>query len=88
MSDKSSLAGKRKRAAMRRDQPNAVSSSIKAAAGQSAPGQKCFGHRRGWHFGKDPCYRANRKSVVSIRTEAHSEANGVKSEKACCGLDI
>ena len=32
MSDKSSLAGKRKRAAMRRDQPNAVSSSIKLAA--------------------------------------------------------
>jgi polyphosphate glucokinase len=32
MSDKSSLAGKRKRAAMRRDQPNAVKPSIKLAA--------------------------------------------------------
>jgi polyphosphate glucokinase len=32
MSDKSSLAGKRKRAAMRRDQPSAVRSSIKLAA--------------------------------------------------------
>jgi polyphosphate glucokinase len=32
MSDKSSLAGKRKRAAMRRDQPSAVKSSLKLAA--------------------------------------------------------
>ena len=32
MSDKSSLAGKRKRAAMRRDQPDAVRSSMKAVA--------------------------------------------------------
>jgi polyphosphate glucokinase len=32
MSDKSSLAGKRKRAAMRRDQPNAVRSSIELVA--------------------------------------------------------
>ena len=32
MSDESSLAGKRKRAAMRRDQPDAVRSSIKAVA--------------------------------------------------------
>ena len=45
MSDKSSLAGKRKRAAMRRDQPDAVRSSMKAVAAHR-PRVLCHEYRR------------------------------------------
>jgi polyphosphate glucokinase len=40
------------------------------------------GHRRRRHQGKNPRYRANRKSILSIRTDANSEAHGIRSEKA------
>ena len=49
----------------------------------SAPCQERSGHRCRWHLGEDPRYRATRKSVVSIRIEAHPQAHGVGSEETC-----
>ena len=78
MSVKSPFVGKRKRAAMRQDQTDTMKSSSQGRGRTSEPGQECFGHRRRWHFGKDPRHRATRKSVVSIRTKAHSQTHGAR----------
>jgi hypothetical protein len=89
MSVKSSPAAKRKRVTMQQAQPDAaLGSLIKDLVASRPPVKNVLVIDVGGTSVKILAHRANRSSIVSLRTDAHSSADGLGGEKACRGLDV
>jgi hypothetical protein len=85
----SSLSTKRKRPKAVRNRADAtLDPSINTLSANRSPVERLLVIDIGGRSMKDPCHRANAKSVVSIWANAHTGTDGGGSKEVSFGLDI